>query len=129
MVKIVTQIYFLFWNKKKMVKKYRHVKHGGDAQSDFLARFCRNEEDKPERWRIKDCLHLIGSFSEVEQIHTKVNACLIQAHQCPMHVQVGGLKTLYFPGGTQKSFGRKTRKSLSRHTKKVRNHLLRRTIF
>ena len=71
-----------------MVKKYRHVKHGGDAQSDFLAGFCRNEEDKPERGRIKDCLHLIVSFSEVEQIYTEVNACLTQAHQCPMQVQV-----------------------------------------
>ena len=42
---------------------------------------------------------------------------------------VRGLKTLYLPGGTQKSSGRKTRKSLSRHTKKVRNHLSRPTIF
>ena len=40
-----------------------------------------------------------------------------------------GLKTLYLPGGTQKSSGQKTRKSLSRHTKKVRNHLSRHTIF
>ena len=40
-----------------------------------------------------------------------------------------GLKTLYLPGGTQKSSGRKTRKSLLRHTKKVRNHLSRPTVF
>ena len=30
-----------------------------------------------------------------------------------------GLKTIYLPGGTQKSSGQKTRKSLLRHTQKV----------
>ena len=40
-----------------------------------------------------------------------------------------GLKTLYLLGGTQKSSGRKTHKSLSRHTEKVPNHLSRPTIF
>ena len=42
---------------------------------------------------------------------------------------IRGLKTLYLPGGTQKSSGQKTRKSLLRHTKKVRYHLSRPTIF
>ena len=47
--------------KNKMCRnvKYRHVKHCGDAEGDFLTGLSGDEEDEPERWENVDHNHCI----------------------------------------------------------------------